>query len=94
MKAVTSTRRTKVFKIDDSQEAVEARLRSASGQISTWAKRALRVKFPSEGKFVVLAGPTVPYKVSTPDGVRVKKASVVAPAPKPRYKKVAISKAK
>lgn len=58
MKAPSTNRRRKRLAIDDSPEAVAARLRAASTQISTWTNGALKVKAPSEASFVVLAGPT------------------------------------
>ena len=58
MKAPSTNRRRKRLAIDDSPEAVAARLRAASTQISKWASSALKVKAPTEAAVVVLAGPT------------------------------------
>ncbi|MBR8283631.1 hypothetical protein LGN07_21275 [Burkholderia cepacia] len=108
MKAPSTNRRRKRLAIDDSPEAVAARLRAVSTQITKWANGALKVKAPSEAAYVVLAGPTRAnpkwkegktvvhgVDVSTLSGVRVKKASTSTPAmSKARFKKAVTSVSK
>lgn len=109
MKAPSTNRRRKRLAVDDSPEAVAARLRAASAQIRKWANDAIKVKAPPEGEYVVFAGPTRANagwkieKTAVADRVtvyaitsdmKVKKASGQDPTSKPRYKKAVASLAK